>query len=66
MSRTYRNQFQHFLRQPKTESHRRNLVRIIDELSEFGFNADNRTRSLVSSIPSAWDDLVVSAQSEKF
>jgi hypothetical protein len=37
---------------------------VVDELLEGGFNPSNRVKSRVRTIPSAWDDIDISALAE--
>lgn len=51
-------------RQPRVESTRRQEMAVVDELLEGGFNPSNRVKSRVRTIPSAWDDIDISALAE--
>lgn len=61
MSRTYRRRPRNCYRAVRVESTRRMEAAAVDQLREEGFKPSNRIESRVQNIPSAWDDINISA-----
>lgn len=71
MSRTHRNlKYRHnlCLRIPKTSKEHRDLEGILtdDYVEEYHLSGINRMHKRKSNLPTAWDDLIISAYREEY